>query len=176
MEKQLIVYALLKLSVSSNGSNGLRHRPPHSSARPTQCLSVSSNGSNGLRHLATQVNLHHLPGLSVSSNGSNGLRLDTDTRWVLHKEPFSILERIEWAATLPGINLILWPPAGFQYPRTDRMGCDTAVAVIVTVTVETFSILERIEWAATPPASGVPDAHLLLSVSSNGSNGLRHYG
>ncbi len=37
---------------------------------------------------------------------------------------FSILERIEWAATSV-VDLDLSGDSGFQYPRTDRMGCDS---------------------------------------------------
>ena len=64
-------------------------------------LSVSSNGSNGLRpeedskSFASRV-------LSVSSNGSNGLRLRRCTGVSTVPAAFSILERIEWAATRPG--------------------------------------------------------------------------
>ncbi len=85
--------------------------------------------------------------LSVSSNGSNGLRRATLTTGRPQPSTFSILERIEWAATPPC-------PCGsvrrthFQYPRTDRMGCDG----------------KGLSYRQ-------PDAN--LSVSSNGSNGLR---
>ncbi len=114
-----------------------------------------------------------IPGrLSVSSNGSNGLRLPENVRHQFDPSAFSILERIEWAATLSLISTdgkfgsfsilerIEWAatpaPGGggkrgrdFQYPRTDRMGCDLFTS---------FS----------------PAPTLRLSVSSNGSNGLRH--
>ncbi len=61
--------------------------------------------------------------LSVSSNGSNGLRQRILALSEQERSAFSILERIEWAATDGGhersqvVSL-------FQYPRTDRMGCD----------------------------------------------------
>ena len=38
---------------------------------------------------------------------------------------------------------------GFQYPRTDRMGCDSFHVTAHYDADRTFSILERIEWAAT---------------------------
>ncbi len=41
------------------------------------------------------------------------------------------------------------PPPLFQYPRTDRMGCDNGVIAPELVQAFAFSILERIEWAAT---------------------------
>ncbi len=62
--------------------------------------------------------------LSVSSNGSNGLRLNFATGEVEWWASFSILERIEWAATHR--------------------------AALAVRLVQPFSILERIEWAATP--------------------------
>ncbi len=111
--------------------------------------------------------------------------------------PFSILERIEWAATASaadaertarhlsvssngsnGLRLMcLFPPCctlqPFQYPRTDRMGCDHHSANTRRWQKLSFSILERIEWAATSGACLVPPTRYHLSVSSNGSNGLR---
>ncbi len=60
---------------------------------------------------------------------------------------FSILERIEWAATL--------------------------LIIREAVMRNAFSILERIEWAATSSCSDESNYRLTLSVSSNGSNGLR---
>ena len=260
---------VISLSVSSNGSNGLRHGrcalsenrratfsileriewaatiTPIYKEHATDELSVSSNGSNGLRrdydddemscstsfsileriewaatviHLGSSTSAHPL---SVSSNGSNGLRLRpsaglrflaqafqyprTDRMGCDHTvlaiaddtvPPFSILERIEWAATVQADEG--QPPAGhFQYPRTDRMGCDTTMREEITRMRESFSILERIEWAATScqclewirtilfqyPRTDrmgcdsclryTSSCCFLLSVSSNGSNGLR---
>ncbi len=60
---------------------------------------------------------------------------------------FSILERIEWAAP-PQLAVCLTPIYLFQYPRTDRMGCDFVLSLF-------------------------RDFIARLSVSSNGSNGLR---
>ena len=119
---QRVLCLELKLSVSSNGSNGLR-RHKRGTADRGRGLSVSSNGSNGLRlrevngdsRIYTDFQYPRTdrmgcdgdggrracpsPPLSVSSNGSNGLRLvsvDDDGNALV---AFSILERIEWAAT-----------------------------------------------------------------------------
>ncbi len=109
--------------------------------------------------------------LSVSSNGSNGLRPLMVAGWGMLRRTFSILERIEWAAT-DSSWFVHFRPSDFQYPRTDRMGCDWET--------------DRGDWwykcfqyprtdrmgcdrrPRPPPANHVP-----LSVSSNGSNGLR---
>ena len=86
--------------------------------------------------------------------------------------PFSILERIEWAATGCEVGeRLTW--TNFQYPRTDRMGCDAHGAPCAERGWRSFSILERIEWAATAPRSLSAAPCQCLSVSSNGSNGLR---
>ena len=85
--------------------------------------------------------------LSVSSNGSNGLRHPQSYPYPRSCRSFSILERIEWAATASQCGHEPSHPY-FQYPRTDRMGCDT-----------------KSERGASSTKS--------LSVSSNGSNGLR---
>ncbi len=69
--------------------------------------------------------------LSVSSNGSNGLRRSQDS------------EDDDGHTA-------------FQYPRTDRMGCDQIVAGGRVMALVPFSILERIEWAATPASPGRP--------------------
>ncbi len=86
--------------------------------------------------------------LSVSSNGSNGLRHPLLFLTEDDGAAFSILERIEWAATSYNeiTGEVSYP---FQYPRTDRMGCDWAAVVAPGAIQTTFSILERIEWAAT---------------------------
>ncbi len=62
------------------------------------------------------------------------------------ERPFSILERIEWAAKLLDCAVERVP---FQYPRTDRMGCDSLSGKRHYNPRHAFSILERIEWAAT---------------------------
>ena len=135
-------------------------------------LSVSSNGSNGLRPIIGGLHQKHSVHLSVSSNGSNGLRPPNPLAASNSVSTFSILERIEWAATFACLPLLLFA-AGFQYPRTDRMGCDPArwdagarrptlsvssngsnglrpVPTSASVgKIAAFSILERIEWAAT---------------------------
>ncbi len=113
-----------------------------------ELLSVSSNGSNGLRPRVSQKPIHPGVILSVSSNGSNGLR----------RRPRPPLRPV---------------PHHFQYPRTDRMGCDRLeLEKRITDTVP-FSILERIEWAATAKTWLESMRYYYLSVSSNGSNGLR---
>ena len=90
----------------------------------TSWLSVSSNGSNGLQPaIVTFKPIFYHP-LSVSSNGSNGLQRDLDVFLKRLVRSFSILERIEWAAT--GI-----------------------ARHITSGNTKPFSILERIEWAAT---------------------------
>ncbi len=114
----------------------------------------------------------HTKQLSVSSNGSNGLRLPKIPFRRKCSLAFSILERIEWAATQPPLGRYAAPGA-FQYPRTDRMGCDPALGRHPLRPSRTFSILERIEWAATPRTDGQSRQPTSLSVSSNGSNGLR---
>ncbi len=87
----------------------------------------------------------------------------------------------------------------FQYPRTDRIGCDSAQNPARVGRGLTFSILERIESAATPVCSTLTShalcfqyprtdrigcdikaartngIFLYLSVSSNGSNRLRQW-
>ncbi len=85
--------------------------------------------------------------LSVSSNGSNGLRRGADGVQHVFRAAFSILERIEWAAT-PGHADAAAAARTFQYPRTDRMGCDVTILFLLGQLA-------------------------VLSVSSNGSNGLR---
>ncbi len=86
-------------------------------------LSVSSNGSNRLRLLTLLGRTSYLILLSVSSNGSNGLRQPTHPTGASTLHTFSILERIEWAATTD-MGAVTTLGTIFQYPRTDRMGCD----------------------------------------------------
>ncbi len=159
-------------------------------------LSVSSNGSNGLRprHDARQ---HLLAGLSVSSNGSNGLRHLQYEILVTERDPFSILERIEWAATCwtpecrsdgrqlsvssngsNGLRLHYYQVNSptrrtLSVSSNGSNGLRPKLTVFPSFVPSTFSILERIEWAATPNTAGLDRPGQLLSVSSNGSNGLR---
>ena len=150
------------------GCDALR---PASPARPGS-PSVSSNGSNGLRRVwGRGCPPPTCP--SVSSNGSNGLRQQVSILETIFAESFSILERIEWAAT----HLLLRPPPLpllLQYPRTDRMGCDARYRPRTATVLDPFSILERIEWAATSWKWFYDLRRAAPSVSSNGSNGLRH--
>jgi len=86
--------------------------------------------------------------LSVSCVGSNGLQRGRRDDGHRAGPPFSILCRIEWAATsLPSPS----PLVGgyFQYPVSDRMGCNLTYASCQTAGDPPFSILCRIEWAAT---------------------------
>ena len=53
-----------------------------------------------------------------------------------------------------GCNLIPALPAWlddplFQYPESDRMGCNKAAIPDIQRGVDTFSILNRIEWVVT---------------------------
>ncbi len=110
-------------------------------------LSVSSNGSNGLRlpliACASDVESFQYPRTDRMGCDARGT-----ARMAPTPAPFSILERIEWAATRRSGGFR--PPSGaFQYPRTDRMGCDAVGDGESDEVGVTFSILERIEWAAT---------------------------
>ena len=71
--------------------------------------------------------------------------------WVLReymKEPFSILERIEWAATYPGFRRV-WVEQALSVSSNGSNGLRLAVFDRALLTGQPFSILERIEWAAT---------------------------
>jgi len=61
----------------------------------------------------------------------------------------------------------------FQYPRTDRTGCNSAPSRRSWTPWFSFSILGRIERDAT--CSSGPDIIIIqtLSVSSDGSNGMQ---
>ncbi len=160
----------LRLSVSSNGSNGLRQSasgPADEIVRTFSILeriewaaTVPSDGSNEFALTFQYPRTDRMgcdprppppqsrpPDLSVSSNGSNGLRQRIERQFGGTLPAFSILERIEWAATAMQQASSEW--------------------------TLTFSILERIEWAATPRSPLSTSGLASLSVSSNGSNGLR---
>jgi len=86
--------------------------------------------------------------LSVSSDGSNGMQRGADDWACCTDASFSILGRIERDATriddpVPDLTFTC-----FQYPRTDRTGCNPIL----------------------PPW---PASDLALSVSSDGSNGMQ---
>ncbi len=92
--------------------------------------------------------------LSVSSNGSNGLRHLLAETPEVRQQPFSILERIEWAATpqtaqavVQLLHLSVSSNGSNGLRRTARTG--------ISSLTRTFSILERIEWAATAAARTV---------------------
>ena len=89
----------------------------------------------------------------------------------LSNQAFSILERIEWAATtlMPYLHHVV---VSFQYPRTDRMGCDTGVEkAIVGMMIFQYPRTDRM--GCDRAQSDAPAIEDELSVSSNGSNGLR---
>ncbi len=163
----------MSLSVSSNGSNGLRQECQFGQA---QAVVLSFSILERIEWAATPSphRCRCFPlCLSVSSNGSNGLRRYPNLSWMWRFDSFSILERIEWAATMSDVFVecfyqpfsilerIEWAATlksrpwssklrDFQYPRTDRMGCDRLT---------------------TPRQCFLAS----LSVSSNGSNGLRQH-
>ena len=62
--------------------------------------------------------------------------------------PFSILYRIEWVVTTVGA-LNSAPGRLFQYPVSDRMGCNRKAVDHKAPLWESFSILYRIEWVVT---------------------------
>ena len=90
---------------------------------------------------------HEVGFLSVSSNGSNWVKLTGSGKPVTRKRAFSILERIELGET-PGLWAML---SG----------------------VVSFSILERIELGETSKSRRAASISA-LSVSSNGSNWVKH--
>jgi len=64
--------------------------------------------------------------------------------------PFSILGRIERDATSgAGLHYLTTPT--FQYPRSDRAGCNQSLAERMVQSAGPFSILGRIERDATLP-------------------------
>jgi len=67
--------------------------------------------------------LCRLPSLSVSSVGSSGMQLDTEDAAWDGQDSFSILGRIERDAT-NGPFSSQNEPETFQYPRSDRAGCN----------------------------------------------------
>ncbi len=166
-----------------------------SRSRLTCALSVSSNGSNGLRPHRVQA-IAGSSHLSVSSNGSNGLRPRLRRKPQPGTATFSILERIEWAATYPmsirtseaknfqyprtdrmGCDALLKgyvdTPCPFQYPRTDRMGCDAHGGRLVGGDTAGFQYPRTDRMGCDLNSEGGYYGEGKLSVSSNGSNGLR---
>ncbi len=109
--------------------------------------------------------------LSVSSNGSNGLRLTVTSDILSLHATFSILERIEWAATSKR-RLGNIERSDFQYPRTDRMGCDLAWGMCGKMP-RLFQYPRTDRMGCDTSLSALSPRSLRLSVSSNGSNGLR---
>ena len=109
------------LSVSSNGSLGLKLKGEFSEDAPCHTLSVSSNGSLGLKPPVATARYVIEHKLSVSSNGSLGLKLQKVVGDLAQVVPFSILERIVGVET-PGDHAAAEQGPAFQYPRTDRWG------------------------------------------------------
>ncbi len=134
-------------------------------ARERDPLSVSSNGSNGLRPLCRPVR-HACRALSVSSNGSNGLRRRPSCSSWIPARFFQYPRTDRMGCDSAPAMRMNSSPASFQYPRTDRMGCDPSCLVSLSVSSNGSNGLRR--SAVVRPLS-----LFALSVSSNGSNGLR---
>ena len=99
--------------------------------------------------------------LSVSSVGSSGMQQTDRSRRRMNRKPFSILGRIERDATIPTPSRPHTNDA-FQYPRSDRAGCNVLCGHSGVKLRSAFSILGRIERDAT---------HLLLP----GDRGRGHF-
>ena len=67
-------YASSSLSVSSNGSSGVKRDVHPALDIPAHELSVSSNGSSGVKLEYSTGFFNALSKLSVSSNGSSGVK------------------------------------------------------------------------------------------------------
>jgi len=164
--------------------------------RNQQALSVSSVGSSGMQLVVLLMSrfiscsfsiLGRIerdatteragPGssstrLSVSSVGSSGMQRNLAVSSYGSQVSFSILGRIERDATL-----FLYPcqqcSIPFQYPRSDRAGCNFCVSCRLSCRLSTFSILGRIERDATKDLGGGLFSVSRLSVSSVGSSGMQ---
>ena len=77
----------------------------------------------------------------------------------MNAQTFSILGRIERDATAPSASVITLPNSSFQYPRSDRAGCNSALSLLAGFFIGSFSILGRIERDATngKPENAIPD-------------------
>jgi len=111
-------------------------------------LSVSSDGSNGMQPASPGLPVAGFRQLSVSSDGSNGMQPKTDQFKNFLIWPFSILGRIERDATL-NLVFLATNSTNFQYPRTDRTGCNVLGHDLSPRAPVAFSILGRIERDAT---------------------------
>ena len=85
--------------------------------------------------------------VSVSTNGSKGVQPLDIIKAIVGKKGFSIHKRIEGGATRQ-IGNILLPRLKFQYPQTDRRGCNN-------------------------PKTSARTFLLFVSVSTNGSKGVQ---
>jgi len=136
-------------------------------------LSVSSDGSNGMQLFLLGLHLPRPVPLSVSSDGSNGMQLRQTYEIVSFYQAFSILGRIERDATA-NLRHARVASCVFQYPRTDRTGCNPAIVfhsphcppLSVSSDGSNGMQLLRPRWSRP--------RRLLLSVSSDGSNGMQH--
>jgi len=160
------------LSVSSDGSNGMQHHSSSLGGVISPQLSVSSDGSNGMQPLSPPpafllITPFQYP--RTDRTGCNGPGISPppwtvlafsilgrierdatyhDARAILDSIPFSILGRIERDATMLSGEGTL-PGSSFQYPRTDRTGCNDIPALSSNSVRHPFSILGRIERDAT---------------------------
>ena len=96
------LFPWVQLSVSCVGSNGLQLAHVRIMHTETQQLSVSCVGSNGLQRFSSRIPPGMRHRLSVSCVGSNGLQLK------LRNGDLEVYK-------------------GFQYPVSDRMGCNVRV-------------------------------------------------
>jgi len=112
--------------------------------------------------------------LSVSCVGSNGLQPVSGNRLPFSLRPFSILCRIEWAATFTSFASSMPLKPFFQYPVSDRMGCNGLTRVILsrcnTLSVSCVGSNGLQPWQV----SYTLGCSAKLSVSCVGSNGLQH--
>ncbi len=190
-----LCYPPTQLSVSSNGSNGLRQGGRDEQDDPQSCFQYPRTDRMGCDSFLEELPSDLTQAFSILERIEWAATANSSAS-ALNSSTFSILERIEWAAT-SSAYAIASPPRHFQYPRTDRMGCDRMLASAVSLPSRSFSILERIEWAATSSDTAQSGASIhfqyprtdrmgcdrdapqpgiglsWLSVSSNGSNGLR---
>jgi len=88
------------------------------------------------------------------------------------EDTFSILGRIERDAT-QHVSRQAQGFLGFQYPRSDRAGCNHQCCPIVRYRFRPFSILGRIERDATDLQNWLVPWSVKLSVSSVGSSGMQ---
>ena len=112
------------VSVSSLGSNSLQQALEIIPTSKIELVSVSSLGSNSLQLKIPGLSVATAWSVSVSSLGSNSLQQAAeDAELKTLGLSFSILSRIEFAATVGSINAAL-QQMQFQYPLSDRIRCN----------------------------------------------------